>query len=487
MIDLFFHQWLEKVRSPFWQKSIVLNILLTVLGLYLMVNIMALSYFADKIFINAFNEITVTDMFSRILFYYFIIDIFIRFLVQQLPVLKIQPYLTLPIKKSRLLHYPLVNSIYSFFNVLGLLLILPFFIKNILPSFSTSYAIVWILSTICLIGFNNYLNFLTKKYFAKRPLIIIAFLMAIGAIIYLDIKAIFSFSHYFSTALNHIAGTPVLVAVPLLMLSAVYFADFLFLKNNSYIEDQPDNSRSKTLEFGFLDRYGKMGDLLKVELKMIYRNKRTKTILVMGFLFLFYGLIFYQDENINNYFFLLFAGLFTTSMFSISYGQFLFAWESCYFDSILSNNLSVKTYIKSKYLFITISNAICYVLTLPYALLDYKIPLINAAVVLYNIGISAIIMMYFGTYNSKRIDLGRSQMMNYQGTSAVQFLLMIPVLLIPILLYGMFSIITTPTYSFMALAVLGLLGLIFNRQLLQIVSQQFIKKRYHMAAGFRKI
>lgn len=126
MRQLIVHYWKEKVRSPFWQKSIFLNILLGFVAIYLILNFIALSLFADKILLNAYPNQSVIFSFSKILFYYFLLDIVFRFFMQQLPVISIQPYLTLPIRKRTLLHFPLIRSVLAFSTFWGWYLLFPF-------------------------------------------------------------------------------------------------------------------------------------------------------------------------------------------------------------------------------------------------------------------------------------------------------------------------------------------------------------------------
>ena len=122
MYKLLTHQWKEKIRSSFWQKNIILNIVLGILGLYLILNFIAVSFFADKILLDVFKDRDVIESFTRLLFYYLLFDLIARFFFQQLPTISIQPYLTLPIKKSTLIHYPIIKSVFSFFNLLAILL-----------------------------------------------------------------------------------------------------------------------------------------------------------------------------------------------------------------------------------------------------------------------------------------------------------------------------------------------------------------------------
>ncbi|WP_419184188.1 DUF5687 family protein [Xiashengella succiniciproducens] len=72
MYKLLTHQWKEKIRSSFWQKNIILNIVLGILGLYLILNFIAVSFFADKILLDVFKDCDVIESFTRLLFYYFL-------------------------------------------------------------------------------------------------------------------------------------------------------------------------------------------------------------------------------------------------------------------------------------------------------------------------------------------------------------------------------------------------------------------------------
>ncbi len=487
MIELLIHQWKEKIRSPFWQKSIWLNIILGILGAYLMLNVLVIGYFADVILSKIFIDTDVVESFLKILFYYLAFELIFRFFAQQIPTLAIQPYLTLPVPKSKLLHYPLIKSISSFINVLALLLILPFFVKVICTTYPPSFCFAFIITVISLIAINNFLNFSLKKYFSKRPLLIIFLLAIVGLVIYLDVNKVISFSSIFAAGLLSIAKTPILVMIPVTLAILSYSIVYNLLKRNAYIEDLQISQRNNTASLTFLSHYGEIGNLMRTEIKMILRNKRPKSLLYISVMFFAYGFIFYQDKNINNYMILIFMGFFFTSIFAIQYGQFSFSWESTFFDSYIANKIAPFNYIKSKYLLFAFTSLISFIVTLPYALISAKIGFINAAMLLYNIGISSVVLLYICTFNTSRIDLGRSQFMNYQGTGMTHFLSVLPIAGFPIIVYWLFNYFGEPVYGIVALGFLGLMAIIFNKFLIQIVVRQFVKRRYKMALGFRQI
>jgi len=204
-------------------------------------------------------------------------------------------------------------------------------------------------------------------------------------------------------------------------------------------------------------------------------------------MFLAYGFIFYKGPNIDNYMILIFTGFFLTSIFAIQYGQFSFSWESSFFDSYLANKISPFNYLKSKYLLFAFTSLISFIVTLPYALISTKIGFINAAMLLYNIGISSVVLLYICTFNTSRIDLGRSQFMNYQGTGVTQFLSVLPIAGFPIIVYFLFKYFGVPEYSIYTLGLIGFIAIVFNKFLLQMVAKQFVKRKYKMALGFRQI
>ena len=57
---------------------------------------------------------------------YFSFELLFRFLLQTLPVIDIKSLMILPVKKSKVVNFVLVKSLFSFFNFLPLLLIVPF-------------------------------------------------------------------------------------------------------------------------------------------------------------------------------------------------------------------------------------------------------------------------------------------------------------------------------------------------------------------------
>lgn len=486
MVQLFIHQWKEKIRSPFWQKSLVLNIVLGILGLYLALNVVFISLLADKILLQVYPDRDTIEAFTGWLFYYFSADLILRFLFQQLPTLSIQPYLTLPISKNRLMHYVVLKSLPGFFNVFAVLLILPFFVKNIVVTQPVAFSIGWIIPVLSLVAINNFLNFTLKKYFSQKPFVALLLLAAVGLLIYLDVDQVFSVSGYFSASVYYLTEHAFAVVLPVLLVAISYFLAHSFLKRNAYLEDSPAKSAQKSAALNFLGRYGDVGQLIGLELKLILRNKRPKSLLYFCAFFFLYGFMFYKKENLDNIVIMSFMGLLLPSIFSFNYGQYLFSWESSYFDRILVSDLTPYTYLKSKHVLLSLSGIIGYFIVLPFAFISTRIAFINAAFLLFNIGFTYMMQLFFSAFNTAYIDLGKSQFMNYQGTGFTQFLVIIPIMGVPYLIYYLHELSGAVGYYFYTIAIIGTVGIIFNKYLLEVMVRLFVKRKYKMALCFRQ-
>jgi hypothetical protein len=73
-----------------------------------------------------------------------------------------------------------------------------------------------------------------------------------------------------------------------------------------------------------------------------------------------------------------------------------------------------------------------------------------------------------------------------QGTSATQFLIMLPVLIVPIILFSIFYFLISWQVAAGVLAVLGIIGFAMKNYLLNLVTEQYKRKKYGMIAGFKE-
>jgi len=485
------HQWKEKLRSPFWQKSIGINLVLGFFAIWIIINAFVLGIYVNEIILEFYPNSSPFKVFNVFIFWYLIVDLFMRFFAQKFPAMTIKPYLHLPIKKNQVFNYLLWKSVPHFFNILPLFILIPFLIKTVIPEFGMGLGMIWFGSIFLLILFNNFLSYFINKFFNINPTFTIGLLILFGGLFYIDFYGYFSISSYFGQFMSALVSQPYLIAVPFLALIGVIFILKRLFSGHAYLENiepESSNKAASTYTFGILDRFGTVGELIQLELKLIQRNKRPKTMAMMSIILILYPLFFVSqgDEIFNSTGFRIFLGIFVTGAFMINYGQLLLAWESTYFDFILARKIRMKEFFEAKYYMFFATNFMTFILTLPYAFYDPSLILLGLATVLFNTGVNAFVILFFATFNSKRVDLKKGAFFNYEGIGAQQFLLMLPLLLLPILIYAPFGFSGHVNIGIIILGLLGIVGIIFRNVILNGILHKFEERKYKMAAGFRK-
>ncbi len=484
------HQIKETLRSSFWQKQIVLNIIMGMVAVMLIAYLVMIGIFIDRFLASAFPDEDPIVLINRIILYYFGIEFVMRFFMQSLPVLNLETYLTLPVRKSAIVHYVASKSIFSLGNIMPLLVFIPFALKVIAPHYSIGIAVVWISGMIFLVLANNFLATYVKRQLAHKAWVVGLFALVLIGLIALDHYKIFQLTDVSNALMTGMIKHPLMVVIPLTVMILTYLVNYLFLRGRLYPDEVNLKKKTRTDSLGeirYLKSIGLTGQLISLDLRLIWRHKRTRSTFYITPLFLLYGLMFYNESSSKmTGVFLVFVGIILTAGIMMSYLNYCFSYESNHFDTILANYTDFKQYIRAKYLLAVTMAGICWVLTIPYGLYGKNILLINTATFLYNIGFLSFALLFVATYSTKRMDLSRSASFNYQGISASYYLSMLPGFILPILVMWPFNHFKIPMVGYAVIGLIGLTGLVLNKYLLDVVTRQFMRNRYDMAKGFRE-
>jgi hypothetical protein len=477
-------------RSPIWQKNLALNLVIGFFMFLFTVYLLMLGLFIGQIMNELAPHKDHFQLFNGFLIYYFLGDILIRFLMQSLPALSIESFLHLPIRKGTIIRYMIGRTFFDVFNYLPLFIFIPVTFTIVFPNEGGLHALLWIVTLILLILSNNFLVVYLKRLLGSKPAVVGVLGLALVSLVVLDRMNLISLSVISAKIFGYFTHHPVAVILPVGWMIFTYWLQSHFLLKHLY----PDEMQKKKVEeiheraeSRFLKSMGLTGSIISLEFKLYIRNKRTKTILYMAPVFLLYGMLFYpQPVYHNQNGFLLFVGVFMTGGMMLNYANYAFGYESAYFDGLLTKNINFEQYIRVKYYIAVLISTICYILTIPYLYYGYKILLINTAMYLYNIGILSFVLLYFATFNKKRIDLSRGGAFNYQGIGAMNWLAVLPAFILPLLVYLPFKMSGHPNAGIAFTGFLGVLGLFFMRSFIKLITKSFYKRKYIMAASFRE-
>ena len=479
----------ESTRSSMWNKNVIINIVLALFMLYMMVCFLIVGFTLDRILIKGFPGTDPVDLLNRVLLYYFGLELLIRFFMQSTPAMSITPFLHLPVGRSFLMHFLLARSIIGPLNYISFLIFIPFAIRAVSVIYSGAAACWWLLALFLLVIFVIYINVYIKRQMVVKPVVSLGCGMAYITLIVLEFFGISSLSGLSAALFGAVLEQPMWILIPAALVTGAYLFNYRFLMLHSYPEEIDRTTKKKQVavqSFGFMSRFGQIGELIGLELKLILRHKRTKSVFYLALLFMFYGMLVYPQPRYNNSMIMLvFVGIFVNGLAMISYGQFIVAWEGKYFDGILTREGSLFDYFRAKYYLLVSFCIVSFILTTPYVFYGTKILWIQTACFLFNIGVNTCISLWFAQYNRKRIELSQGSAFNWQGTGASQFIFMLPIMVLPILIVSIFNWVGLGDWGFGAMALLGVIGVLCHKWLIQIICRNFARTKYAQAEGFR--
>jgi len=478
-------QWKSFFRSSNFGKSLGLKIVMGFFGFIMLLYLIGAGSGMYFILRKLFPDQNPLWMISQYFIYWVLIELFLRYFMQKLPVMDIKPFLTTPVKKSSIAHYILGRSGASIYNLLSLFFFVPFAIVLLFQGYPVLNVLLWVVAIFAIVLCVNYINLLVNKNDKALIAIVSALVIGYG----LDYFQVFSIKEFFGPVFHALYAYPLAALVPVVLAGVIYYINFKFLSNKIYLDAslKAKSAVANTSDLAWTKKFGELGTFLQLDLKMIWRNKRTKSQVFISLIFVFYGLIFYtQDIYAEMMPMKAFLGVFMTGIFLSNFGQFIPAWDSSYYSMMMSQNIPLRKYLESKATLISVSVVVMFLLTIPYVYFGWEALAINFACALYNLGVNIPVILFFGSFNKKRIELDQSPFGNMQGTSATQFLIMLPVLIAPIVLFSIFYYAISFEAAVIILSALGIIGFAMKNYLLNLVTEQYRKKKYGMIAGFKE-
>lgn len=484
-------EWKSFFRSASFGQSLGLKIFMGFLAVYFLASFLMLGIALYPLLEEVLPQQKPMQVVNNFVVIWLVTELFIRFMLQSLPIMNIRPMMVNNIKRKQVIHFVLIKSLFSFYNVLTPIVVIPFgvwcFIKG---DYTLLQTIAWIVAMLGLVVSVNYTNFLLKKKFAENLKALLPYL-AVGVILAgLEYFEIFKISEFIGEVLHLIFDFPFLAIIPVLMAIGLYRWNFNYLKNNFYLDSglKGKSTRVEATDLSWTKRFGSIAPFLQLDLKLIWRNKRPKTTVWLSLLFLIYGLFFYPNPAYaDKPAFFVFIGIFITGIFVINFGQFIPAWDSSYYSMMMSQNIPMKQYLDSKAGLMYFSIIVLALLSTPYVYFGVNILLLNLACAVYNAGVNVPLILYAGSFNKKRIDLEKSPFMNYQGTGTAQWIIGFPLMLIPIILWYITYIIVDQNFATLVLGLIGLIGLLFRNLFMEKIVKAYKAKKHIQINGFKQV
>ena len=480
-------QWKSFFRSATFKTEIWFKILMALGALYFIVVFLGMGVGAFFLI----KEMEIGDplrVVNQFMIYYLAFDLVFRYMLQKMPVTNIKPLLYLPISKSKVVNFSLGKTVISFFNLAHAFFFIPFSIVLLVEGYPPLQVVGWHLALMAIIYCNNFINVMVNNQNVVFYVIAALFIVA-GASQYYQW---FDITIYTGPIFDFFYDIPWTAIIPWLILVGLYYGAFAYFKKHMYLDGglAKKQTEAKTENLEWLDRFGNLGTFLKNDIKLIKRNKRSRSAVIAGAFFIFYGLLFFTGalEVYDGPFWKIFAGIFVTGGFLFSFGQYVPSWDSSYYPLMMSQNIKYREYLSSKWYLVIIATIISTILATFYIYFGWEA---YAAVLvggIYNIGINSYLVLWGGAYVKTPIDLtsNKKAFGDKQAFNAKTLLLTLPKLVLPIGIYAIGHFLINPMAGYIFVAVFGLLGFVFKNKVFTMIEGIYKKEKYKTLLAYKQ-
>lgn len=473
-------------RSQKIGASIASRIFMALFILYFGAIFLALGLFFNDVIDN--SEIAGDPLFllHQYLFYYLLFELVMRVIFQEVSEVNYRQLALLPIKRSAIIHFILRGSAISFFNILPLFFIFPFAYKYLAPTYTILGVFAWVLAVICLLLFNNYVALQIKHWVTKNPMFYIFPIIFSSGLYLIDSQGWIPISTGFDKLMTFTLTTYFPVLIHLIVALSMYMIVHRRMHRQAYISGDLITSKPflERLNFNGLDDRGFFGTVAQMNLQLMFRNKRIRTQIIMGAVFLLYGLVIYNQDR-NGPTMLLFWGLYMTGIVALSFAQYIWSYQGSYVELLWTLPIPLKQYLKAQYDFLILACVVTTIPSLLYYFINPDVLMINITAFIFNIGINIPFLLFASAYSKKKIDIGSSGTFNMQGINGAQFLFIFIVLLAPLFIYAPFSIYNKKELGWIILSAIGVIGLLLRPIVIKGLVDLIQEKKYGLTEGFR--
>lgn len=422
-------------------------------------------------------------------FYLLIIDFWTRFILQETPAQKAQSYALLPIRRSFLMKGYLIRSMLSWGNMFWGFFLIPFGIISIVPIMGWMGFLGWILGYWLLFVFNG-LSYLYVRALCMKHMLwfLVPLALHVGFVCACVIPDHNVFRIPFITFMDGFVWWRLLPFLVVgLLVAFAFWANYKLQMGMVYNEigKKEEVALKNVSQFKLLNRYGIMGEYIKLELKLRMRNKQVRTQFFVGLGFItFFAAILYFTDIYDTGFMKSFICLYDYVVLGMMTLITIMCFEGNYIDGLMSRRNSIYDLLRAKFYFNSALLIIPFVFMLPLMIIGKIGFWMNLGYLFFTVGILYPCIFQLAVYNKNTLPLNVKLMKGNSGTM-MQSIISIIAIFLPIAIERVSVLLLGSTWGYIPLIALGIVGIATHQLWLRNIYQRFMLRRYENMEAFR--
>ena len=437
---------------------------------------------------SSYNGVAAYHVFDGGLLYLLICDFWLRFGLQETPAQNVQPYALLPVRRSFLMNVYLTRSGLSLGNLYWGFMLVPFGLIAIAVPVGWMAFFGWLLGWWLLLVANGYAYLFCRALCMKHLLWVLLPAAIHGGILAimllpdknpLDMPCTLLMYDFLQWKLWAFLAVCCIIAF-------LYWANYKLQMGMVYDEvgKKEEKEIKHATQFNFLNRYGKLGEYFKLEIKQRMRNKsvRMAFFVGLGFMILLSALSYFTpvyDTSFMRSFICLYNYVVLGMMTLVT----IMCYEGNYIDGLMSRRESILQLLTAKYYFNILLLIIPPIILLPLMIIGKMSVWMNVGYFFFTAGVLYPLLFQMAVYNSNTLPMN-TKMTSKQGNMAQQIISMV-ILFLPIGLEKAATAILGNPWGYIFLALLGIIGVVSHRYWLRNVYSRFMARRHKNMEGFR--
>ena len=432
------------------------------------------------------------QLINGVIIIFLALDFLMRFPFQKTPTQEVKPYLLLPVRRKRLIDCLLLRSGLNGFNFVWLFFFVPLAILSVARFYGVAGVLTYSVGIWLLMVMDNYWFLLCRTLMNERVwwgILPLAVYGGIGCALFIpDDSPLFDWS--VTLGEGFITGNPVSFLLVLGVIAALWLVNRRVMQGLVYdelnkVEDTTVKVR-RVSEYRFLDRYGEMGEYIRLELKMMLRNKvcksslRSIVLVVLAFSALLSFTEAYDSAGMTD-----FILIYNYIIFGIMFLLTIMGYEGNYIDGLMSRKESVLSILRAKYYF----NVIMMVIPLIFMMMPVSEGKVSAVMVFgclfFSAGVVFACLFQLAVYNNNTIHLNEKLTRSGRGTRMQMLISMVSMFAPMLVMMVLINLFSEQTAS-LVLLLIGVAGTLLHPLWLRNIYKRFLKRRYENMAGFRE-
>ena len=419
---------------------------------------------------------------------FLILDFFMRFGGQQLPSLMIKPYLLMPVRKHDITDCFIILAMCSSFNLLWLLLLVPYFFIVLCGGLPLTTTIAMLFVCEWLIVINALWSMLVRTL-CNQSLWWVALPVAVYAIPFspmLFMGAEKGFETIIEFCYDNAFSIPAIVIYAVATIALFVINSRLQARlASSEVAAEEKKDFQNTAQMSFLNRYGLAGEYLKLEIKSAIRNKAIRQRYIQGlFLITLLSLMLAFTDVYDGKFAVNMWCLYCFVFFGAVNLVKIMGPEGNYIDLMMTHKENIYEILKAKYYFFCAVLIVPTLLLLPPVFSGRFSILMIVAYLFLTMGVEHFLLFQLAVYNKSSLPLNEKVTSKGNFENTLQIVIEIIVFFVPVVLAMTLTSLFGNTIGYIILAVIGIVFTITHPIWMRNIYNRFMKRRYTNIEGF---